>query len=441
MWRFAALCLGILGFAAILPTLAGAAVPAPPSGFTLTWSDDFTGAAGTGVNTGNWLYDTGPGSNFGTGEIETMTSSTANVFQDGAGHLVLKAIHTGSNPTSGWTSGRIETQRSDFGAPAGGVVLYQSSIQQPNLSASNGLGYWPAFWMLGAPLRSGVAWPGSGEIDILEDVNSQSVVYGTLHCGTASGGPCHETSGIGSGAHGCGGCQTGFHTYGVQIDRSVSPEQIRWYLDGSNYFTVNANQVDATTWANAVDHPFFIIYDLAMGGGFPNGVCGCTTPTTATASGGQLLADYVAVYNKAAGGGGGGGGGGSHTGPIHGPSNVGKCVDIAGASTADGAHVQIYTCNGTGAQSWTWNSGDGTIRALGKCLDVTSAGTANGTKVQSWTCNGTGAQSWVVNSNGTVQNTNSGRCLDDTGGNTADGTQLQIWDCSGSNANQIWHMP
>jgi hypothetical protein len=312
MHRFRAFALAVLvgvAGAIVLAGPAGATVPAPPTGFTLTWSDDFSGASNTGVPTADWLYDTGAGSTFGTGEIETMSNSTANVFEDGAGHLVLKAIHSGTNPTSGWTSGRIETQRDDFGAPAGGIVMMQSSIQQPNESAANGLGYWPAFWMLGAPLRSGVAWPGSGEVDILEDVNSQSVVYGTLHCGVASGGPCNETSGIGSGAHACGGCQTAYHTYAVQIDRSVSPEQIRWYLDGVNYFTVNSNQVDATTWANAVDHPFFIIYDLAMGGGFPNGVCGCTSPSTATASGGQMNIDYVAVYNKAAGGGGGGTGG------------------------------------------------------------------------------------------------------------------------------------
>ena len=83
----------------------------------------------------------------------------------------------------------------------------------------------------------------------------------------------------------------------MQIDRSVSPEQIRWYLDGNNYFTVNANQVDATTWANAVDHPFFIIFDLAMGGGFPDAFGG--GPNAATVSGGQMNIDYVAVYNKA----------------------------------------------------------------------------------------------------------------------------------------------
>jgi beta-glucanase (GH16 family) len=418
---------GVVKAAPARPSARAAAVPGAPPGWTLTWADDFNGCAGCGVDTNNWKYDTGTG--FGTGEIETMTSSTSNVFQDGAGHLVIRALHSGSNPTSGWTSGRIETQSSSFGAAPGGIVMMQSSIQQPNLTTSNGLGYWPAFWMLGAPLRSGVPWPSSGEVDILEDVNNQSAVYGTLHCGSSSGGPCNEPSGIGSGARACGGCQTGYHTYAVQIDRSVSPEQIRWYLDGNNYFTVFANQVDATTWANAVDHPFFIIYDLALGGGFPNGVCGCTTPTSATASGGQMNIDYVAVYNKAPGSG--------RTGQITG--NGGKCVDVAGANTADGTHIQLWTCNGTNAQQWTWNTGDSTIRALGKCMDVTSGGTANGTKVQLWTCNGTGAQVWQ-SSNGSLFNPQSARCLDDPAANTTDGTQLQIWDCNGT-AAQVWHMP
>ncbi|HEU0237899.1 MAG TPA: discoidin domain-containing protein [Micromonosporaceae bacterium] len=284
------------------------AIPAPPAGFTTTWSDDFSGASGTGLDSGTWKYDTGPGSSFGTGEIETMTSSTANVFQDGAGHLVLKALHSGSDPNSGWTSGRVETQAATFGAPAGGVVEMQASIQQPNLTTANGAGYWPAFWMLGSTLRTGTPWPTTGEVDILEDINARSSVFGTLHCGTNPGGPCNESTGIGSGERACSGCQTAFHTYAVQIDRSVSPEQIRWYLDGANYFTVNATQVDATTWANAVDHPFFIIFDLAMGGGFPAAFGG--GPNASTVSGGQLNVDYVAVYNKAPGGGGGGGGGG-----------------------------------------------------------------------------------------------------------------------------------
>jgi beta-glucanase (GH16 family) len=276
-----------------------AAVAAPPPGFSLTWSDDFTGAAGTGVNTGTWKYDTGPGSTFGTGEIETMTNSTANVFHDGAGNLVLRALHSGSAPRSGWTSGRIETQAATFGAPAGGVVRMESRLQQPNVTTANGAGYWPAFWMLGAPLRTGTPWPTSGEVDILEDINGRSSTFGTLHCGTNPGGPCNESTGIGSGERACAGCQTGFHNYAVEIDRSKSPEEIRWYLDGANFFTLPATRVDATTWAKAVDHPFFIIYDLAIGGGFPDAFGG--GPNASTISGGQMTIDWVAVYNKGSG--------------------------------------------------------------------------------------------------------------------------------------------
>jgi beta-glucanase (GH16 family) len=401
-------------------------VPGAPAGFTTTWSDDFTGGSGSAID-GNWKFDTGTGV-FGTGEIETMTNSTANVYQDGSSHLVLKALHSGTNPTSGWTSGRVETNAATFGAPAGGVVMMQASIQTPNLNTTNGAGYWPAFWMLGAGLRSGGTWPGVGEVDILEDINARSTVFGTLHCGVSPGGPCNESTGIGSGERACGGCQTAYHTYAVQIDRSVSPEQIRWYLDGANYFTINATQVDATTWSNAVDHPFFIILDLAMGGGFPAAFGG--GPTASTVSGGQMNIDYVAVYNKAPGGGGGGGG---TTTPIHGYG--GKCVDVAGSNTANGTAIQLWTCNGTAAQNWT-HVGN-TFQALGKCMDVTSAGTANGTKVQLWDCNGTAAQQWTVGANNSLVNTGSGRCLDATGPSSADGTRLQIWDCAGS-ANQSW---
>ncbi|GAA2010212.1 hypothetical protein GCM10009839_00080 [Catenulispora yoronensis] len=413
----------VLAVPAAVPT----AVPGAPAGFTTTWSDDFSGGSNAGLNTGTWKYDTGPGSSFGTGEIETMTSSTSNVFTDGNGHLVLKALHSGSDPNSGWTSGRVETQAATFGAPAGGVVMMQASIQQPNLNTSNGAGYWPAFWMLGSTLRTGTVWPGSGEVDILEDVNSRSSVFGTLHCGVNPGGPCNESTGIGSGERGCGGCQTGYHTYAVQIDRSVSPEQIRWYLDGANYFTVNATQVDATTWANAVDHPFFIIFDLAMGGGFPAAFGG--GPNSATASGGQMNIDYVAVYNKAPGGSGGAGQVAS--------GMAGKCLDDLAGATANGTKADLWDCNGTPAQHWQFVGS--TLQTSGKCLDVTGFGTANGTLAELWDCNGGANQVWQQGANNSLVNPASGKCLDDPGFATTNGTQLDIWDCNGG-VNQKWTM-
>lgn len=119
----------------------------------------------------------------------------------------------------------------------------------------------------------------------------------------------------------------------------------------------------------------------------------------------------------------------------------GKCVDVEGASTANGARVQLYTCDANGAaQAWTLGS-DGTVRALGRCLDVAGGGTADGTRVQTWDCNGTGAQVWqYVSASQALVNPRSGRCLDATGRATADRTPLQLWTCNGQ-GNQRWTVP
>jgi beta-glucanase (GH16 family) len=265
--------------------------------WTKVWSDEFNGPANSGVNRSNWLYDHGHGygcsgcpANWGTGEVESMSDSIANVHQDGKGHLVIKAIRDASG---NWTSGRIETKHTDFEAPPGGQLLITASLQQPNVASA--AGYWPAFWILGAQFRgSFLNWPGVGEFDIMEDVNGLNGEFATLHCGVAPGGPCNELTGIGSGQSACAGCQSAFHAYTLIIDRSVSPEQIRWYLDGVNIFKVNANRIPANIWSAAVDHSFFIIFNLAIGGAFPMALGGSPNPTTV--SGGSLKVDYVRVY-------------------------------------------------------------------------------------------------------------------------------------------------
>ena len=133
----------------------------------------------------------------------------------------------------------------------------------------------------------------------MEGVNGLSSVTGTLHCGTNGGGPCNEhTGGLSSGRHDCGGCQTGFHTYRVELDKTTSPEEIRWYLDGTKFFTVNSGQVDPTTWSNATNHGFFIIFNVAIGGDFLTAFGG--GPTAATVSGIPMLVDYVRVFQQQA---------------------------------------------------------------------------------------------------------------------------------------------
>jgi hypothetical protein len=413
--------------------------PGPPAGWSTVFSDDFTGPAGSGIDS-QWMYDTGPGSKFGTGEAATMTNSTSNVHLDGKGNLDITAVRSGSS----WTSGRIQTTTANVGAPAGGELEVTASIKQP----SGGPGYWPAFWILGPG-----QWPKNGEIDIMEDVNSLSEVSGTIHCGTSPGGPCNESKGIGSGLRSCSGCQSGYGTYTMILNRTdTSDESITFYLGGSQYFRVSESQVGTSTWQAAFDHNLSIIVDLAMGGSFPNGICGCTTPASSTTSGAAMSVAYVAAYSTGggsstsaptasptptAGGSAGGGAGGGATGPIAGYE--GLCVDVRGASSADSTPVQGYTCNGTNAQMWTVVKAGSTLHALGKCLDINGGATADGTTVDLYQCNDTGAQVFIPQSDGALYNPQSGKCLDDTnyGGS---GTQLQIWDCTG-NANQQWKLP
>ncbi|QFY07808.1 carbohydrate-binding protein [Nonomuraea phyllanthi] len=115
----------------------------------------------------------------------------------------------------------------------------------------------------------------------------------------------------------------------------------------------------------------------------------------------------------------------------------GRCLDVNGASQANGAQVQIWDCNGQSNQQWTSTSA-GELRVYGtKCLDVNGAGTADGTSVIIWDCNGQNNQKWRLNSDGTITAVGANKCLDVTGAGTANGTKVVIWTCAGG-TNQQW---
>ncbi|MEU4570461.1 ricin-type beta-trefoil lectin domain protein [Micromonospora sp. NPDC023956] len=118
---------------------------------------------------------------------------------------------------------------------------------------------------------------------------------------------------------------------------------------------------------------------------------------------------------------------------------AGKCVDVAGAGTANGTAVQLHTCNGTAAQQWT-RATDGTLRALGKCLDVAGPSTADGAQTHLWDCHGGASQRWTHTANRELVNAYANKCLDVTDRNPADGTRLQLWTCQGD-TNQKWTLP
>ncbi|GAA2216530.1 lectin [Nonomuraea monospora] len=112
-----------------------------------------------------------------------------------------------------------------------------------------------------------------------------------------------------------------------------------------------------------------------------------------------------------------------------------RCLDVSGASQANGALAQIWDCNGQANQQWT-STGAGELRVYGsKCLDVNGAGTADGTAVLIWTCNGQNNQKWRVNADGTITAAGANKCLDV--GGTVNGTRARIWTCNGG-TGQRW---
>lgn len=343
----------VLSLAAAAVSVARADAPTPPAGWTQVFLDDFNGTAGSGVSTANWQYATGtsyPGgpANWGTGEIETMTNAATNVSLDGSGNLRITPVR---DSAGNWTSGRIETNRTDFQPPAGGTLRVEARLQVPNVTGASALGYWPAFWMLGAPYRGNYQnWPGVGELDIMENTQGLNTIWGTMHCGTSPGGPCNETTGIGSTTT-CAGttCQAGFHTYRMEWDRSVSPEAIRFSVDGSTYHTVTANQVDATTWANATDHGFFIILNVAMGGAFPAAFGG--GPDAGTVSGRPMVVDYVQVLRSATGG-------GTTTPPPTGTRDAYSAVQAESCDSQSGTSTETTTDTGGGQHIGSLAGGD-----------------------------------------------------------------------------------
>ncbi|WP_240360327.1 S1 family peptidase [Pyxidicoccus caerfyrddinensis] len=113
----------------------------------------------------------------------------------------------------------------------------------------------------------------------------------------------------------------------------------------------------------------------------------------------------------------------------------GKCIDVPNSNFSDGVPLQMWDCNNTSAQKWTFING--TLQAGGKCMDVAGASTAGGTTIQLANCNGNAAQQFVLSGAGDLVSVLANKCVDIKDWNSASGARLIIWDCTGG-ANQKW---
>jgi len=301
--------IGIAIVAAGLCTATPSPVAAATPSWVTTFRDDFVGSGLP--NSADWQlvlgtsYPGGP-ANFGTGEIQTMTSNPKNVdVRNGNLYITPQRDAAGA-----WTSARVESVRADFKPPVNGVMHVESRLQMPNVTGKEARGYWPAFWMLGSPVRADRwSWPSIGEVDIMENVQGLNWTYNVLHCGEWGKAPCNEPEGISNGVNNSGApcqvttCQAGFHTYGFEWDTSGAVDQLRWYLDGVPTLSIAETDVTPQIWTQISEHAgYFIILNVAMGGAFPDKLNpGAGGPLASTKPGVPLVVDYVEV--KYAGGG------------------------------------------------------------------------------------------------------------------------------------------
>jgi beta-glucanase (GH16 family) len=264
-----------------LPRLfLGLLVSSPVLAAEPVWSDEFNQPAGSGPDAAKWTHALGAGG-WGNNELETYTASRENssVVADPAATdgkaLVLRAMKTADG---GYTSARINTQ---------GKFAVKFGRIEARLKSTNGQGLWPAFWMLGENVRS-AGWPQCGEIDVMEIVGANpNRAHGTLHGPGYSG-----TGGIGRSHPLPAGAtyDAAYHVFAVDWE----PDRIVWSIDGVAYHTVTpATLPPGSKWVFN-DHPFFLLLNLAVGGGWPG------NPDATTRFPQTLTIDYVRVYARPA---------------------------------------------------------------------------------------------------------------------------------------------
>jgi beta-glucanase (GH16 family) len=253
-----------------------AASSASKSDWVLTWSDEFNGADGSAPDPAKWDIQSG-GSGWGNGELQYYTPRRQNVrLEDG--NLVIQAVREkfigADGIESSYTSGRIQT-RGKFSQKYG---RFEARIKVPY-----GQGIWPAFWLLGDDFSTD-GWPVCGEIDIMENVGSESsTIHSTLH-GLGYSGANALTS---SFTFPKGRLSDDFHVFAVEWE----PQAIHFYADDHLYATrTPADLPSGKRWA--FDHPFFVILDLAVGGSFPS------NPDASTIFPQKMVVDYVRVYSR-----------------------------------------------------------------------------------------------------------------------------------------------
>ena len=234
----------------------------------LAWEDDFS--KDTKLDTTKWNIEV-KGDGGGNGELQYYTDSPKNISIQ-KGELVITAIKENYKGKQ-YTSGKLNTKgKGDF--------LYgriEACIKPPKSQK----GDWPAFWMMPTDSKFG-GWPKSGEIDIMEMVNKEDKLYGTLHFGK----PGHAQAGVQTPSKD-GDFSKDYHVFAVERDAS----EMRFYLDAKYYGTVPSSKwIGIGPGTAPFDQKFYCILNYAVGGQWPQ------SPDASSTFPQEMHVKYVRVY-------------------------------------------------------------------------------------------------------------------------------------------------
>jgi beta-glucanase (GH16 family) len=237
-------------------------------GMTLVGEDEFDGPAGSRPSPTYWDYDVG-GGGWGNREQQVYTRKPANVRLDGHGHLVIQAHKSGR----GYTSARMVTR---------GKVDFTHGLIEARIKFPQGQGIHPAVWLLGSNIKT-VGYPASGEIDIMELVDSGTMYHNAIH-GPMADNADTKWKQSADGAAG-GDLALDYHVYQVRRE----PGLIKIGIDGK--VVGQYGRETAPTGADWVfDAPMYLILNIAVGGDWP-GPVNATTPFPAT-----MLVDWIRLW-------------------------------------------------------------------------------------------------------------------------------------------------
>ena len=231
----------------------------------LVWSDEFNESS---LDQSIWSFELGQFNDCVHYSTDRLTNTkVAN------GKLQLIALEE-SYQGYDYTASVIKTKH---------AVYWRYGRIEASIKLPSSDGFVPAFWLLPEDERYGW-WPASGEIDIMEHpTNEISRIYGTIHSGVYN-------SFTGSGPRGgtieIADAESAFHLYAIEW----TPDKIDFFVDNQKYYTFNNEHSGFQTWP--FDHPFYIILNMAVGGGWVG------NPTASTVFPAVMEVDYVRVYQN-----------------------------------------------------------------------------------------------------------------------------------------------